>query len=293
MIHEFGLIPTRSKAVSVGDKYGTLTVLVVGSEPTKNRIKAICKCNCGKIVCIRVDSMKAGVVVSCGCHHLAVVTTHGMTNSVHFGRWAHMMSRCNNPKDAAYKNYGGRGIKVCLHWHDVATFIAELPEGYWDGAQLDRIDNDKGYEPGNIRWSTPKGNAANRRGARLYTLSGVTKSQREWAKAIGVADQAIQDRIDNLGWSVEKALTTPLLDTISVAKNALAIRWAGHKTKGKPSPKTARRRLVVQHNGREVTMAQLSSECGVSAKNLRRRIFELRWPVSRAILNQPKPFGPF
>jgi hypothetical protein len=63
-----------------------------------------------------------------------------------------MLQRCENPKTKEYKNYGGRGIKVCERWHDFRNFIADVGMPSQPGYELDRIDNDRGYEPGNIRW---------------------------------------------------------------------------------------------------------------------------------------------
>ena len=76
--------------------------------------------------------------------------------------WCSMRQRCNNPSDAAFKYYGGRGIRVCERWGDFRNFLADMgsrPKGLW----LDRINNDGDYEPSNCKWSTPKEQANNRR----------------------------------------------------------------------------------------------------------------------------------
>ena len=146
MIEQFGLIATRSDVVKTGDKFYRLTVLAIGREPSKPRIYAVCECVCGVRKKVRADGLTSGLVTSCGCAHSEAVTTHGKTSSAHYGRWRHMMDRCYRLLDAAYPHYGGRGIKVCDEWHDVTKFIEALPAGYYPGAELDRIDNDKGYE---------------------------------------------------------------------------------------------------------------------------------------------------
>jgi hypothetical protein len=85
--------------------------------------------------------------------------------SAAYSRWRNMLSRCENPNVPAYKNYGGRGIKVCEPWHEFKNFLADMGEPP-PGLTLERIDNDGNYEPGNCRWATYKEQRANQRAYR-------------------------------------------------------------------------------------------------------------------------------
>lgn len=285
MLTQFGLVQTKTKAVKESDVFGRLLVVATGQIPNTYRYYAVCQCECGAPpLRVRFDGLTSGVTTSCGCIHRDVITTHGLTESPHYSRWKGMMRRCYDEKNAAYKNYGGRGIKVHELWHDVAQFSASLPSGYFQGAHIDRINNDGDYEPGNIRWSTPKQNSVNKRNTKLLTFNGKTQSQHEWAEELGVTDKIIYDRINNSGWTVERALSTPVMDKAEISKASVAARWGAHEKKGRPEPMTARRIIRVESRGRIMTMAELSLECGVSAKDLRRRIVELGWPVERAII---------
>jgi hypothetical protein len=125
--------------------------------------------------------------------------------------WNSMIRRCTYPSMDRYPQYGGRGIRVCDEWiHDYPQFLEDVGRAPSDDHQLDRIDNDGDYESSNVRWATRSENVRNSRKARYLTLGGTKKTIGDWAKELGINRQTIQMRIDSCGWSVEKALTTPV-----------------------------------------------------------------------------------
>ena len=90
--------------------------------------------------------------------------THGLSCTKLYHCWASMKSRCNNPNSQYYSYYGMRGIKVCEEWYDFKTFYDwAMCNGYSEGLTIDRIDNDKGYNPGNCRWITMREQNKNKR----------------------------------------------------------------------------------------------------------------------------------
>ena len=116
--------------------------------------------------------------------------THGLTLShpkLH-ALWSGMKTRCTNQNRAKYKDYGARGISVCQEWQNAENFIEwALNNGYQEGLQIDRIDNNGNYQPDNCRFVTPMENSRNRRNTKLLTLFGETKCVAEWCETVPIS----------------------------------------------------------------------------------------------------------
>ena len=112
---------------------------------------------------------------------------HGMEGSVEYKAWAEAKQRCHNPSNEKFKWYGARGISVCDEWrNDFVAFykhIGPRPAGF----ELDRINNDAGYEPGNVRWASKTENVRNRRNTVKVLYKGSLVTLEEYAKAEGVS----------------------------------------------------------------------------------------------------------
>jgi hypothetical protein len=157
---------------------------------------------------------------SCGCLQRERASeaniTHGATTNYNwapgYSVWVGMKSRCLNPNSARYIDYGGRGITICERWMDFASFIADMGEPP-DGMSIDRYpDGDGNYEPGNCRWATPQEQSNNSRQCRRLTHNGITATITEWNGILGLPSDntAITQRLNTYGWSVERALSTPV-----------------------------------------------------------------------------------
>lgn len=122
--------------------------------------------------------------------------------------WRSIRGRCLNPNDQAYPSYGGRGITICDDWRDsFPAFLRDVGPRPSAEHSIDRIDNNQGYEPGNVRWSTRTEQGRNKRNNHLLTLNGETRCVSEWAEVIGIQATTLFRRIRK-GWTVERALTT-------------------------------------------------------------------------------------
>ena len=109
---------------------------------------------------------------------------HGMRKSPEYNVWANMKYRCQNERNPAYHNYGGRGICVCERWlcdDGFANFLADLGCRPTEKHSLDRINNDGNYEPGNVRWATKAVQEHNKRlsGRNKTRICGVYRSARD------------------------------------------------------------------------------------------------------------------
>lgn len=124
--------------------------------------------------------------------------------------WKAMIERCESPRCKAYRNYGARGIKVCPTWRiSFATFLRDVGDRPTEAFSLGRIDNERGYEPGNVRWELRAQQNRNRRGLRLLTMNGKTACLHEWAEITGLKPMTIAGRLQR-GWPVRRALTEPV-----------------------------------------------------------------------------------
>ena len=133
--------------------------------------------------------------------------------------WHGIIRRCTHKHHARYKDYGGRGIRVCERWLTFENFVADMSPRP-DGACIERKDNDGHYEPNNCCWSSAVEQANNRRSSKLLTFNGETLTLALWSKRVGLKYQTILHRIDRLGWSIESALTIPRMH-----RGGLPVGW--------------------------------------------------------------------
>lgn len=199
-----------------GNRYGRL--LVESLDATNPRPCAwwVCICDCGQMRTLRGTDLRRGKVKSCGCLKRDLqakrLYRHGFAGTPTYASWKSMNDRCCKPATNGYDNYGGRGIKVCNRWSDandsgVVNFVEDMGRRP-RGCTIDRIDPDGDYTPSNCRWATDKEQRNNMRTA--VTFRGETKSLTEWGRGVGISQTTMHARINKHGWSMEKALTTPI-----------------------------------------------------------------------------------
>lgn len=193
-----------------GLRFGRLLVIEYGGN-SKWRVI----CDCGSIAIVATANLNSGNSRSCGCLHREQLSArkpglrHGHASpkngvTPEYRSWKAMVARCHNPHNIGYKNYGGRGIKVCDRWLDFVNFLADMGRRP-QNMTLDRINSDENYEPGNCRWASDSEQNKNRKlnqsgehgprakltSAAVAEIRASKESQRVLAQRFGVTQSAI------------------------------------------------------------------------------------------------------
>ena len=200
-----------------GQTFGRLKVIRKAGVNKRRETIWECLCSCGKTTTAKTYQLRSGSKRSCGCLSVEKSrerrTVHGEWGTRLHQLWKGMKARCYNPNHASYKNYGGRGIKVCSEWKD--NFISfkefmlsigydqELPTGV---QTIERIDVNGNYEPSNCTLATKKEQNTNKRNNHKATYKGETKTIAEFAEKYGQDVENILNRINNYGYSIEEAI---------------------------------------------------------------------------------------
>lgn len=198
--------------VLVGLRFGRLLVLSRTTDRKRGVARWICRCDCGVEIEAESGPLKNGYVKSCGCWasdraKAGLNRKHGHSGTPVYNIWSKMKARCNNPNVKSYKSYGARGIKVCARWESFECFLEDMGERPSPQHSIDRIDNNKGYEPNNCRWvGSVREQRQNCRDNRNISFDGRTQTISAWAREYGILPETLTFRI-NAGWDIGQALT--------------------------------------------------------------------------------------
>lgn len=196
-----------------GQKFNHLTVIEHAGRNHIGKHIYLCKCDCGNTAILRGEDIKSGNTKSCGCVRRQMTIDknfkHGFAHTPMYNVWAGMKERCSRKGNRSYKNYGERGITVSNDWLDYKNFHRDMVATYRDGLTLERVDNEKGYSKENCIWANRETQGNNTRRNHFIEYNGETLTISKMARKHNAKPYIVQKRIYT-GWSVEKALTTPI-----------------------------------------------------------------------------------
>lgn len=198
----------------IGKRFGRLTVIEYARKNKWGKSLWLCICDDGNEIIVLGSSLKSGNTKSCGCLNIEKTkrrfTKHGHWGDEIYKPWAAMIQRCTNPNHPGYMNWGGRGITVCERWMKFENFLEDMINGWKPGLTLERDRNELGYFPKNCYWATYTEQNRNTRRNHLITYRGKTQCIAVWAEEYNILYDTLWGRLYRYGWSVERALTTPV-----------------------------------------------------------------------------------
>lgn len=253
-----------------GNKYGRLIAVKLSDKRSGRKTYWECVCNCGNKKVVRTDSLKSGLIRSCGClkkeqdevnfKDSKFKTTHGETKTPLYQTWLSMKQRCTDKNSKSFKYYGGRGIKVCDEWKkDYLSFKKwALNSGYSESLSIERINVNGNYEPSNCSWITVKKQAQNKQNTVWIEFNGESKPLVQWCEELGLDKGLVGNRYHKLN-----------------------MRPPDLFKKGRVLTKTAR---FLTYQGKTQSLVEWAKEIGVKPATLSERV--------RRGMKPPKLFFP-
>lgn len=235
----------------------------------------VCVCNCREdsYVVSRVDDLRNGRILSCGCLRDETIrkraTRHGLSDTDEFKIWLGIEQRCNNPNRRGYENYGGKGVQICMDWSSklhpkgvaFQNFIEHVGPRPSKEHSIDRHPNKNGnYEPGNVRWATHIEQANNKSSNHMIEFRGECKTVANWARELNIESSLIYARL-GMGWSIEDIVNTP-------------------------SAKGLHRNSIV-YQGEKISWEELAKRHGIRSDTLRYRMKQ-GWSLEKALTTPVK-----
>lgn len=293
----------KNRKSLVGKRFGRLFVVKkIDNEQNSGGVKYECLCDCGNTHIVSHRNLYNGSIKSCGClleDFLKSNTTHGGAGTKLYYVWNAARSRCFNPKDKGYKNYGGRGVTMCDEWaNDFGSFQQwAYQNGYEEdkGLTIDRIDNNGNYCPENCRWVDQMTQCNNMRRNVYVTYMGKRQTLAQWARELNRQYESLRDSYYNGTFPPTKENAHRLRNKLIEyqGKRLTMKQWAEelnvdyssikHRVKRGTFPPTEenahkRRNKLITYKGKSLTMNQWANELGITYNALKNKVYRGQFP---------------
>lgn len=201
--------PAPQEAALIGQVFSRLTVMGRAKNNYSGRRRWLCKCECGVEKEFDEVAFRYNGTKSCGCLRNEMRIKHGhrfsSRSTAEYSSWCNMHLRVKDSKNPGFKNYGGRGIKICQRWEKFENFLEDMGPRPTAKHSIDRVDNNKDYCPENCRWATRSEQNRNTRQNHYLSYGGETKCLADWCNSLGLSKSAVGQRLRR-GCSLEEAL---------------------------------------------------------------------------------------
>lgn len=264
------------QADMIGKTFGRLTCVErVKNRGSLDRYRFVCED--GNEIEANGHDIRNGNTSSCGCLQKQRVRealiTHGQTASgrwtPEYRAWAGMIDRCRNPAYEHYEYYGGKGIQVCERWRNsFAAFFLDMGLRPGKGYSIDRVDNDKNYEPGNCRWATQREQTRNKSNNVYITHNGETMILTDWSERLGIDRHRLRRRLLG-GMTFEEAISKP--------------------------PQNHGEHHLISHDGEKMNLSRWAARLKINGRTLTNRMKIQKLSFEEAIsrpIKKRKPFTP-
>lgn len=214
--------PKKTTAIDMqGEVVGRLTVVAFAGHRDKCRVWE-CSCSCGGSNIVKTTLLRRGITTSCGCLQreaaktsIEIRTKHGHMRggkaTPEYRAWISAKTRCSNPRDPGWKDYGGRGIAVCDRWkNSFEAFIADMGPRPSKSHSLERNDVNGNYSPENCCWALAMKQSSNRRSVVIVELYGEKMSLAQATRRYGEVSYETARGRHRKGWNIVDAIMTPV-----------------------------------------------------------------------------------
>ena len=241
-----------------GQKFNRWTVICKSSKTNSfYNVLWVCRCECGIVRDVLSGNLVRGLSKSCGCLNRENHSKHNLSKTAEYKTWLGIKSRCLNPKNEAYNNYGGRGIKICDRWlNSFENFYADMGLKPSEEYSIDRIDNNGHYEPGNCKWNTFEEQQNNKRTNVYHVYNNQKITTKQASKIAKVSPTCIVKRLAR-GLNIKEAIET----------------------------KSIKQQRFFECFGMRKNIAEWSRFSGINDSKLRHQLIDLKIPLEKILTN--------